>query len=187
MTCPVMVEPDARGGAARWPGAPRRESSWPDRSSARRRHEAAGALVIRFDASRSSAVMTTSRLFALAVIIGCVASRSASAQTGPGFTLESASQERLGENHLKLVGNVDTRAERHAAHADEVEYFSDQDRAIVAPGTSCSRKGTTASPRIAPISTPRRASGPFTTPAASPTSNQPRPSRSPRQRSRRHR
>jgi LPS-assembly protein len=85
--------------------------------------------------------MTTSRLFAVAVIIGCVASRSAAAQTGPGFTLESASQERLGENHLKLVGNVVLEQKDMRLDADEVEFFSDQDRAI-ATGNVVFTQGT---------------------------------------------
>jgi LPS-assembly protein len=85
--------------------------------------------------------MTSTRLCALTIIVSCLTLGLASAQTGPGFTLESASQERLGENHLKLVGNVVLEQKDMRLDADEVEYFSDQDRAI-ATGNVVFTQGT---------------------------------------------
>ena len=85
--------------------------------------------------------MTTTRLCALTIIVSCLTLGPALAQTGPGFTLESASQERISENHLKLVGNVVLEQKDMRLDADEVEYFSDQDRAI-ATGNVVFTQGT---------------------------------------------
>jgi LPS-assembly protein len=66
----------------------------------------------------------------LACCLGLVAIRAQAQQSAPDFKATSASQERLGENHLKLVGGVELEQKDTTLYADEVEIFTDQDRAV---------------------------------------------------------
>jgi lipopolysaccharide assembly outer membrane protein LptD (OstA) len=48
----------------------------------------------------------------------------------PNETQVSDSVERIGENHLRRIGNVELIQGENTLYADEVEMFQDQDRAI---------------------------------------------------------
>ena len=79
------------------------------------------------------------RLFCCA-LAGSLVTVAAAAQPTPAvrvtgttpddFTILAATQERLGENHLKLSGGVELAQKDTTLFADEIEIFSDQDRAI---------------------------------------------------------
>jgi len=54
----------------------------------------------------------------------------ASAQTLSGFNSISATQERLTENHWRLVGNVALEDKDTKLFADQIDIFVDEDRAV---------------------------------------------------------
>lgn len=62
------------------------------------------------------------------VAAGCAS--GASAQTLSGFNSISATQERLTENHWRLVGNVALEDKDTKLFADQIDIFVDEDRAV---------------------------------------------------------
>lgn len=54
----------------------------------------------------------------------------AAAQTLNNYNINAASQERISENHWKLSGNVELEQKDTKLYADEVEWFTDENRAI---------------------------------------------------------
>jgi LPS-assembly protein len=75
-------------------------------------------------------VLSTS--FLLGILLTVAATRSALAQVSvPGFdNLTSEHQERIGPNHFKVTGQVELKRADTELYADEVELFTDQDRAV---------------------------------------------------------
>ncbi len=66
-----------------------------------------------------------------AVVLLALTASAASAQvTIAGYTIHASRQERIGENHWILSGNVELEGENTKLYADEVEFFVDQDRAV---------------------------------------------------------
>ncbi len=57
-------------------------------------------------------------------------STAAAAQTISDYNVQAATQERLSETHWKLRGGVELEQKDTKLYADEVEFFTDQDRAI---------------------------------------------------------
>ena len=56
---------------------------------------------------------------------------TAAAQAVPGFdSVIAERQERIGATHLKFVGGVEFKRADTELYADEVEVFTDQDRAV---------------------------------------------------------
>ncbi|MGE3511602.1 MAG: LPS-assembly protein LptD, partial [Vicinamibacterales bacterium] len=55
---------------------------------------------------------------------------TATAQSLSGYNSVSDSRERLSENHWKLTGGVELEQKDTKLYADEVEIFTDQDRAV---------------------------------------------------------
>ncbi|MGE3179458.1 MAG: LPS-assembly protein LptD, partial [Vicinamibacterales bacterium] len=60
----------------------------------------------------------------------CCLPAAAHAQTLSGFDSVSFSRERVSENHWKLTGAVELEQKDTKLYADEVEIFTDQDRAV---------------------------------------------------------
>lgn len=54
----------------------------------------------------------------------------AAAQTLNNYNISATTQERLSENHWKLSGNVELEQKDTKLYADEVEWFTDENRAI---------------------------------------------------------
>jgi LPS-assembly protein len=67
----------------------------------------------------------------ITVVLLTLTASAASAQvTIAGYTIQADRQERIGENHWILSGNVELEGENTKLYADEVEFFVDQDRAV---------------------------------------------------------
>ena len=64
------------------------------------------------------------------LIAYCLLATGAAAQTLNNYNISATTQERLSENHWKLSGNVELEQKDTKLFADEVEWFTDQNRAV---------------------------------------------------------
>lgn len=63
-------------------------------------------------------------------LLWCGMATAAAAQTLAGFNSVSDSRERISEDHWKLTGGVELEQKDTKLYADEVELFTDQNRAV---------------------------------------------------------
>ena len=69
----------------------------------------------------------------LLVLVVCtlgLSATTAAQQAASNYKVSAKVQERISETHLKFTGGVEFEQGDTALFADEVEFFTDQDRAI---------------------------------------------------------
>lgn len=87
--------------------------------------------MIVFEALRPSrSDMPRFPLLSICALACVLVASAARAQTLSGFDSVSFSRERVSENHWKLTGAVELEQKDTKLYADEVEIFTDQDRAV---------------------------------------------------------
>jgi LPS-assembly protein len=79
--------------------------------------------------------------------------RPARAQPPPEFDIRADTQDRLSENHFKLIGHVEMTQGDMKIYADEVEFFEDQDRATASGNVTFSQGANTISADRAEVDT----------------------------------
>ena len=65
----------------------------------------------------------------LLLMIGCASTAYAQVNIA-GYDIRARRQERLGENHGILLGEVEIERGDTKLYADEIEFFEDEDRAL---------------------------------------------------------
>ena len=64
------------------------------------------------------------------LLLGSLLAAPAAAQTLNNYNISATTQERISENHWKLSGNVELEQKDTKLYADEVEWFTDENRAV---------------------------------------------------------
>lgn len=78
----------------------------------------------------TSLLMRNAARVLLALLTCGLWSATAGAQTLNNYNISATTQERISENHWKLSGNVELEQKDTKLYADEVEWFTDENRAV---------------------------------------------------------
>lgn len=74
--------------------------------------------------------MLVARLLFVTIVLVLPAQTAVAQNTGAPFDLGCRTQERVSENHLRCVGDVEFEQGDMKLYADMVDYFTDQNRAV---------------------------------------------------------